>query len=523
MKIDMDDTKKLLGMLHPLEVKVVPFLKQGISFQDLIKNTGLKDVEVMRALQWLENKDVLKRKEEVREIITLGKNGDFYKKEGLPELRFLKAIKDKEKNVGAILKDAKLQKEELNICIGTLKKKAAILINKKDNNLFAAITTAGTNLLGKKSLEEKFLDKTFPIFKDTLKDEEIFAYVNLKNRKDIVSEDIQKTITVELTHVGKELLKEKGKVKDSVEKLNNAMLKDGSWKNKTFRRYDIRAKVPREFYGRRHFVNQAIKYIKKIWLEMGFEEMEGNLLQTGFWDLDALFVPQDHPAREMQDTFYVVDYKNPKNILRGKIPLKFENAIKETHENGWTTGSKGWGGKWNKELAEEVLMRTHTTVLSARTIANLKEGQLPKKFFSVNKVFRNEALDWKHLFEFYQVEGIVVDPNANLANLIGYLREFYRKMGYKDVRVRPSHFPYTEPSLEVEVLHPKKKEWVELGGAGIFRPEVVKPLLGKDIPVLAWGQGMERIILEYFKLGDLRDLYKNDLKQIREMKEWVRI
>ena len=161
-------------------------------------------------------------------------------------------------------------------------------------------------------------------------------------------------------------------------------------------------------------------------------------------------------------------------------------------------------------------------MLSAQTISKLKEKDLPAKFFSVGKVFRNEDLDWKHLFEFYQVEGIVIDPNANLQHLKGYLTQFYKKMGYEKIRMRPAHFPYTEPSLEIDVFHPIKKEWVELGGAGIFRPEVVKPLLGFDCPVLAWGQGMGRIISEYWEIVDIRDLYKNDLKQLREMKKWLK-
>ena len=137
-------------------------------------------------------------------------------------------------------------------------------------------------------------------------------------------------------------------------------------------------------------------------------------------------------------------------------------------------------------------------------------------------MFRNEALDWKHLFEFYQVEGIVIDPNANLKHLKGYLTQFYKKMGFTKVRMRPAHFPYTYCSLEVDVFHPVKKQWVELGGAGLFRPEVVKSLLGFECPVLAWGQGMGRIISEYWNITDIRDLNKNDLKQIREMKLWLK-
>src|SRR3989338_961422 len=98
------------------------------------------------------------------------------------------------------------------------------------------------------------------------------------------------------------------------------------------------------------------------------------------------------------------------------------------HEKGGDTGSTGYKYKWSEEEASKVLLRTHTTVLSAIEIAKLKKEDLPKKFFSVNKVYRNEALDWKHLFEFYQVEGIVIDPNANFRHLLGYLKNYYNKL-----------------------------------------------------------------------------------------------
>ncbi|MBR9703441.1 phenylalanine--tRNA ligase subunit alpha, partial [Candidatus Woesearchaeota archaeon] len=251
----------------------------------------------------------------------------------------------------------------------------------------------------------------------------------------------------------------------------------------------------------------------------GFQEMEGDYVQTAFWDLDALFVPQDHPAREMQDTFYL------ENPSKQKIDdKKVYEAVKATHENGGDTGSKGWGYTFSKKESEQLMLRTHTTVLSAQTLDLIKKGkkQLPGKYFAVGKIFRNEELDWKHLFEFTQVEGIVVDPNADFSHLLGYLELFFQKIGYEKVRVRPGHFPYTEPSVEVDGWHPVKKEWVELGGAGLFRPEVTKTLIGKEVPVLAWGLGMERSISEYFAITDIRDLYNHDLKELRTMKKWVK-
>jgi len=418
----------------------------------------------------------------------------------------------KESSLQDILHTAKLKKEEANICIGSLKQKAAILFTPEKK---IKITSQGESLVKKDLLEESFLKKPFPLPLSSLKPEEKFAFDNLMKRKEILKIDVKKTKTVSLTDSGKEITTSDFKASDYLDSLTPEILKKSAWKGKTFRHYDIKINVPKTSGAKRHFVAQAINHIRKIWLELGFKEMSGNLIQTSFWDLDSLFVPQDHPARAMQDTFYI---KDPNS---GKLPKDLMKKVKATHENGWTTKSKGWQANWSEKIAKENLLRTHTTVLSAQAIHALKKEDLPAKFFSVNKVFRNEALTWKHLFELHQVEGIVVDPNANLKHLKGYLREFYQKLGFEKVRMRPAHFPYTEPSLEVDVYHPVKKQWVELGGAGIFRPEVVKPLLGIEVPVLAWGQGMERGIMEYFKIRDIRDLYKNDLKQIREMKLWL--
>ncbi len=505
------DIQALAAKLHPLERAVLPFLKEEKELSALVKKAKLSDVEAMRALQWLENKGAVTLASEKKKIIILGKNGQRYHKEGLPEKAFLSVLTEDFKGLNVLTKKSKLSREEVNACIGLLRKKGAIEMQ-KDELLQLKITGVGKKLLSEQSLEEKFLAKSFPLEASELSLEDQKTLEELKHRKEFISVEEQKITHITLTPLGQQLatLDLSGEV---VNRLTPKMLASGSWKDQQFRSYDVEINVPRRYPGKKHFENEAIEYIKSIWLEMGFQEMTGNYVQSAFWDLDALFVPQDHPAREMQDTFY----------LEGKAQLPdLWKKIKEVHETGADTGSTGWRYTFLKEETEQVLLRTHTTVLSAQTLAKLKKQDLPAKFFAVGKVFRNEALDWKHLFEFYQVDGIVVDPNANLKHLKGYLTQFYKKMGYEKVRMRPAHFPYTEPSLEVDVFHPIKKEWVELGGAGIFRPEVVKPLLGFDCPVLAWGQGMGRIISEYWNIADIRDLNKNDLKQIREMKLWLK-
>jgi phenylalanyl-tRNA synthetase alpha chain len=508
------NTEKIISTLHPLERKVLPVLKETKYFEDVVEKSGLQKVEVMRALQWLQNKKLISLHQKLKEQVTLDENGLKYKEKGLPEKTFLAAI-NKESTLDEIGKKTNLSKQELSISLGMLKSKAAIEI-RKDKGLVVSITENGEKLLKKDFPEEEFLKKKFPLDSSELKDIDKYAFENLKKRNKIVKVNVVKIINAELTSVGNKLVSKKISDSDVIDRITPAVLKSRSWKKKEVRKYDVKINVPKIYGGKRHFVNQATQYIKKIWLDMGFKEMTGNFVQTSFWDLDALFVPQDHPSRDMQDTFYI------KDPAKGKLPAELMKKVKATHEDGWTTGSKGWQYKWSEEVAKENLLRTHTTVLSAQSIYNLKKEDLPAKFFSVNRVFRNETLSWKHLFEFIQVEGIVIDPDANFKNLKGYLKEFFAKMGFPDVRIRPAHFPYTEPSAEVDVWHPIKKEWVELGGSGIFRPEVVKPLLGEAVPVLAWGLGMERTIMEYYKFKDVREVYKNDLKQLRETKMWMK-
>ena len=507
--------QKLIEGLHPLEQKVLPLLVKHTALADLVDASGLSQVEVMRALQWMENKEIIKIKVESKELVSLEKNGKDYLKKGLPEKRFLIAIKDKPLAMQDVMKIAGLDKEELNACIGMLKKKAAInFINKK-----IEITEQGKKLIDKESLEEKFLEKLShgTINLAELGPEEKFAYDIFNKRKDMVKTAFTKERITKLTDIGKKLAGMKIKPSDALDKLTPEMLKKGTWKGKKFRRYDVRINVPAINGGRKHFVNQAIDYAKRIWLDMGFTEMEGNMINTSFWNFDALFTAQDHPVRELQDTFYI---KNPKE---GKLPgAKIVKEVKEMHEHGGDLGSKGWMYKWSENDAKRNVLRTHTTVLSSNTMAKLKEEDYPAKFFAIGKCFRNEALDWSHLFEFNQTEGIVIDPDANFRNLLGYLKEFFKKMGYPKARFRPAFFPYTEPSVEIDIFHPVHQKWLEFGGAGMLRPEVVKPLLGKDIPVLAWGPGFDRIILEYYDITDIRDLYRNDLKQTRDMISWMK-
>ncbi|MEA3166716.1 MAG: phenylalanyl-tRNA synthetase alpha chain, partial [Thermoplasmata archaeon] len=250
------------------------------------------------------------------------------------------------------------------------------------------------------------------------------------------------------------------------------------------RPFDFNVDVAVPAPGKAHPLTHIITEIRDIFVALGFQEIAGDYVEPAFWNMDALFIPQDHPARDMQDTFYV------KDPARLPVDDKLFETVKKVQQTGGSTGSTGWGGSFKREESERALLRTHTTVTTIRHLAAHPQG--PTRVFGIGRVFRNEAMDATHLPEFHQVEGIVVEDGATLAMLMGILREFYKRMGFPEVKFRPSFYPYTEPSLDVAVKWNGK--WLELGGAGVFRPEVTHPL-GVKSPVLAWGLGLERLAM----------------------------
>ena len=506
MESEKIDIKKLIESLSHNERKIIPFLKEG-DLNDLSKKSGLDKTSSLRSLEFLSNKGIVKIEITNEKIVEIGINGLLYLRNGLPERRLANLIFDRKIiDLKEAMKESKLTENEFKAALGVLKKKALIDL------MEGKIKLNGTKEeMSKHSLEEQFLEN-LPKSLNDLKPEEKFALNNLKSRKNIIDIKEKKQINFSVTELGNKIMKEKMSDK-MIESINSSLIKSGNWKGKTFRRYDIISPVPKIYGGKRHFVNQAIDYAKKIWLDMGFKEMTGNYCQIGFWNFDALFTAKDHPVREIQDSFFI--------DKKGKLPNKnIVKNVKDAHE-GKIEGSFGWNYKWDEEKSREIVLRTHTTCLSAKTLLKIAEKkEFPSKYFALGKCFRNETIDWSHGFEFNQTEGIVVDENTNFRQLLYYLKEFFKKMGYEKIRIRPGYFPYTEPSLEIDIFHPVYKKWMELGGAGMFRPEVTIPIFGKHIPVLAWGPGFDRIIMEFFEIKDLREMYKNDLNKLREMKIW---
>jgi len=291
--------------------------------------------------------------------------------------------------------------------------------------------------------------------------------------------------------------------------LTRELLTTGKWENAKFRKYDIFAPSEVLLPARLHPMHEFIDVVRSSWLNMGFTEVSGPIIESAFWVFDALFSPQDHPARDMQDTFFL---KNPEKISIEDIGLM--NRVKKMHV-------KNWKEVWKEDVAQQAILRTHTTSVSARYINKVAAQQninYPLKLFSIGKVFRNESIDYKHLAELYQIDGIVIGNNLTLSNLISVLKEFYTQLGITNLVIKPSYFPFVEPGMEIEYYDEKRKEMIELNGAGIIRKEITKAM-GTNKTVLAWVIGLERLMFNFIELNNLTELYKNDLGWLRKRKE----
>ena len=499
------EIKKLAESLNPLERKVLRVLGSLSSFNGILKETGLKDVEVARSLQWLQNKNVVKIKEEKKELVSLDENGVKYLKYGLPERKFLESI-EKSAAFSEIAKKSGLSAEEMAVSLGALKSKNAIEI-RKGKEIIAAITDHGKHLLRHSFPEEQFLKEKFPKELSTLNEEEKFVLDILKRRKKIVRVELSKILAAELTETGKKLLKEKID-DDLIEKVTPSLIKTGAWKGKKFRRFDVKINVPSIFGGRKQHYRRFLDEVRQKFIALGFREMSGPLVETDFWDMDSLFMPQFHSARDIHQAYYV---KEPKY---GRLDGSLVKKVKESHENGFGTGSKGWRYEFDTKKTHRHMLRTQGTACSARMLAS-KELQIPGRYFSIARCFRYDIVDATHLSDFFQTEGIVVEEGLNFSHLKGLLRMFAEEFAQTDqIKITPGYFPFTEPSAELHAKHPELG-WIELGGSGIFRPEVVKPLVGREVPVLAWGIGIDRIAMFNLGIKDIRQLFSHDLQFLR--------
>ncbi len=477
--------------LSNIEKKILLILGDAgkkLSVEEIMNLGGFDElVKVMNGVSWLRVKGLVKVEEKLEVKYCLNRD------EVLPERRVFDILKEKgEIDIGELSQI--LPKDVVSRGVGHLKK-MGIPIERgrlKFVDVEAKIREKERvlEMLKERCVDEKEVDRE--ILQDLLK------------RKGLIAKKERVRRYVMLTSLGEKILKEGIELKEEITQLTPELLKSGKWRDYELKRYDVSLFAPKVYGGKIHPLTRIIEKIRKIFQMMGFEEVQGDYVVSTFWDMDALFIPQDHPARELQDTFYL---KKPE-----RLEIEDEEymmRVKDMHENGGGI-SRGWQYKWSREVAERAMLRTHTTVNSIRYLYEHRKP--PVRMFSIGRVFRRENMDSTHLPEFTQIEGIYMDEDSNFRMLLGILKKFYSLMGFPTIRFRPSYFPYTEPSLEVEVYY--NGEWLELGGAGIFRPEVTEPL-GIEYPVLAWGLGLERLAMITLGLKDIRDLYISDVEWLR--------
>ncbi|AKG04166.1 phenylalanine--tRNA ligase subunit alpha [Salimicrobium jeotgali] len=236
--------------------------------------------------------------------------------------------------------------------------------------------------------------------------------------------------------------------------------------------------------GGPHLLTSIIEEIEDLFIGMGFEIKEGPEVETDYYNFEALNLPKGHPARDMQDTFYIT---------------------------------------------EELLMRTHTSPVQARTM-NAKNGKEPVKMICPGKVYRRDNDDATHSHQFTQIEGLLVDENVRMSDLKGVLQEFAAKMFGRErrIRLRPSFFPFTEPSVEMDISCKvcggegcsvcKGTGWIEILGAGMVHPNVLE-MAGYDSEKysgFAFGMGPERIAMLKHGIDDIRHFYTNDVRFLKQ-------
>ncbi|HIP89004.1 MAG TPA: phenylalanine--tRNA ligase subunit alpha, partial [Thermococcus paralvinellae] len=404
-----------------------------------------------------------------------------------------------------------LSDDELKPIVGILRKEGWATVRKENGELVLEITERGKMAVS----ESRPIDRVLKILAERgeVEAREIEGLIPLNElkRRKIAEVEFKTKREVEITGEGIRLVERGLELREEVSVLTPDLIKSGRWRNVEFKRFNIKAPVKRIYPGKKQPYRAFLDRIRRKLIEMGFIEMTAeSLIETQFWNFDALFQPQNHPARDWTDTYQL---KYPKY---GSLPQEeLVERVKAAHEHGGTTGSRGWGYKWDPRIAMMLMPRAHGTALSARQLA--KGVQIPGKYFAIQRVFRPDVLDRTHLIEFNQVEGIVIAEELTFKHLLGILKRFATEVaGAKKVKFLPDYYPFTEPSVQMSAKHPELG-WVEFGGAGIFREEMTKPL-GIDVPVIAWGIGIDRLAM--FKLGidDIRYLFSYDLRWLREAK-----
>jgi len=456
--------------------------------QTLSNASGLSVEAAIQSSFLLQEKGLAQLSEEIIEKYHLTREGEEYAVSGLPERQIIEKV-TAPTPIDAL--KSEFGPRLSGVALGWLRKKGWAQI--RDGNLIPdSVPPKGDD---EDALAQLLAGQGSEISRKVVQD---------LAKRNLIEINEEKTRTIIINDPGLTIFQAGITLEEEVAQLNADLIRTGAWKQKKLRSYDINTPVVPIYGAKIHPYQRLIDEMRQIFLEMGFTEIKGEIIQSSFWNFDALFQPQDHSAREMQDTFHLDSTSD--------LPPEYTDTVAAMHEHGGDISSKGWGGTWSRDVAKMNVLRTHTTAITIHYLADNPDP--PVKAFCIDRAYRRETIDPTHTPEFEQLEGVVMDEGMTFADLLGLLTMFYHRMGFTDVRFRPAYFPYTEPSVEPEV-YIEGMGWIELGGAGVFRKEVTEPM-GIKQPVLAWGLGVSRLAMLRLGLRDLRQLYQSDIDWLRK-------
>eukprot|EP00927_Polykrikos_kofoidii_P070828 TRINITY_DN67207_c0_g1_i1.p1 TRINITY_DN67207_c0_g1~~TRINITY_DN67207_c0_g1_i1.p1 ORF type:complete len:522 (-),score=120.24 TRINITY_DN67207_c0_g1_i1:174-1688(-) len=455
---------------------------------DLAASKGWDHDKLVGVFKSLQAEEQITTVQTKRDGLKLTAEGERYRNEGAPEVKVFNKVLAANGSATQKSLEEELGVDTAKVGVSAAMKNKWISVEKATKTLSATCKTVEDEVQNDlKSLDNLAKDKA-----DALKKRKLAAATSLTIYA------VEKTAKFSVS------------AKKAVADITKEMLEKGTWAETNFKALNLTNASGAPCHGGHlHPLSKVRTEIRNVLTLMGFEEMKTNQwVESSFWNFDSLFQPQQHPARDAHDTFFIDSPSRAQDL-----PADYLSRVKEMHERGGK-GSIGWRYEWSEDEARKNILRTHTTSVSARTLYKLgQEYQAtgvftPKKYFSIDRVFRNETLDATHLAEFHQVEGFVADRNLGLGHLIGVLKEFFARVGISKLRYKPAYNPYTEPSMEIFGFHPILKKWIEVGNSGVFRPEMLMPMgLPEDVSVVAWGIGLERWAALLYNVQSIKDLF----------------
>ncbi len=442
----------------------------------------------------LEEEGLLAIEERTETDAELTDEGERYATEGLPERRLYETAvglgaDDEPVPMGEVIGEANLEGPQVDIALSNYARKGLGEIEAGD---LTAVTGQQT---------DSEADALAALAADEPVDDE--ATLSDLERRDLIERRESTVRSMTLTDEGVTALMEGVEATETVGRLTPEMLTSGEWRGVEFADYNVEAEGTDVTGGKKHVLRGTADRVKDVLIGMGFQEMQGPHIDAEFWINDALFMPQDHPARTHWDQFAL---SSPEEI--DDLPDELVDRVRSAHREGVGEYGEGYRSPWTESVARGLDLRGHTTSLSMRYLSGQAEGDLepPQRYFSVEKVYRNDTLDPTHLLEFFQIEGWVMAEDLSVRDLMGTFTEFYEAFGITDIQFKPHYNPYTEPSFELFGHHPETGKLIEIGNSGLFRPEVLEPL-GVDCDVMAWGLALERLAMLITGAEDIRDLH----------------